>query len=86
MSFDISPLLDQWDYQPGQLVVRKFLGKDGEEFPDHKLAGLIIPLVQQWRNIEAHGGNMNCAPRQVNAGMIGFRLDPALIRLPWSRR
>ena len=31
MSFDISPLLDQWDYQPGQLVVRKFLGKDGEE-------------------------------------------------------
>ena len=31
MSFDISPLLDQWDYQPGQLVVRKFLGKDGLE-------------------------------------------------------
>ena len=31
MSFDISPLLEQWDYQPGQLVVRKFLGKDGLE-------------------------------------------------------
>jgi len=31
MSFDISPLLDQWDYQPGQLVVRKFFGKDGLE-------------------------------------------------------
>jgi hypothetical protein len=31
MSFDISPLLDQWDYLPGQVVVRKFLGKDGEE-------------------------------------------------------
>jgi hypothetical protein len=31
MSFDISPLLDQWDYLPGQLVVRKFLGKDGLE-------------------------------------------------------
>jgi hypothetical protein len=31
MSFDISPLLEQWDYQPGQLVVRKFLGRDGVE-------------------------------------------------------
>src|SRR5271163_3885009 len=29
MSFDISALLDQWDYQPGQVVVRKFRGKDG---------------------------------------------------------
>lgn len=31
MSFDISPLLDQWDYQPGQVVVRKFRGNDGVE-------------------------------------------------------
>lgn len=31
MSFDISHLLTQWDYQPGQVVVRKFTGKDGEE-------------------------------------------------------
>jgi hypothetical protein len=31
MSFDISHLLEQWDYQPGQVVVRKFVGKDGEE-------------------------------------------------------
>jgi hypothetical protein len=29
MSFDISALLDQWDYQPGQVVVRRFQGKDG---------------------------------------------------------
>ena len=29
MSFDISALLDEWDYQPGQVVVRKFRGKDG---------------------------------------------------------
>src|SRR5208283_3878037 len=29
MSFDISALLDQWDYQPGQVVVRRFRGKDG---------------------------------------------------------
>ncbi len=31
MDFDISHLLEQWDYQPGQVVVRKFVGKDGRE-------------------------------------------------------
>jgi UvrB/uvrC motif len=30
MDFDISYLLDKWDYQPGQVVVRKFKGKDGQ--------------------------------------------------------
>src|SRR6266446_1778131 len=31
MDFDISHLLDQWEYQPGQVVVRKFRAKDGKE-------------------------------------------------------
>jgi hypothetical protein len=31
MDFDISHLLEQWDYKPGQVVVRKFTGKDGKE-------------------------------------------------------
>lgn len=31
MSFDISHLLDHWDYQPGQVVVRRIKGKDGVE-------------------------------------------------------
>src|SRR6184192_523967 len=31
MNFDISHLLEQWDYQPGQVVVRRFIGKDGVE-------------------------------------------------------
>lgn len=31
MNVDISHLLDQWDYQPGQVVVRRFTGKDGVE-------------------------------------------------------
>jgi hypothetical protein len=31
MSFDISPILDDWDYQPGQVVVRRFTGNDGIE-------------------------------------------------------
>jgi len=31
MQFDISHLLEHWEYQPGQVVVRKFIGKDGLE-------------------------------------------------------
>jgi hypothetical protein len=31
MEFDISHLLEQWDYKAGQVVVRKFKGKDGRE-------------------------------------------------------
>ncbi|MBM3877622.1 MAG: hypothetical protein FJ386_13050 [Verrucomicrobia bacterium] len=31
MNIDISTLLEHWDYQPGQVVVRKFTAKDGSE-------------------------------------------------------
>lgn len=31
MNFDISPLLNDWEYKPGQIGVRKFKGKDGVE-------------------------------------------------------
>jgi hypothetical protein len=31
MDFDISHLLRQWEYRPGQVIVRKFRGKDGNE-------------------------------------------------------
>src|SRR5882757_4415233 len=31
MDFDISPLLDHWQYNSGQVFVRKFKGKDGKE-------------------------------------------------------
>jgi UvrB/uvrC motif len=31
MNFDIAHLLEQWDYQPGQVVVRRFAGRDGVE-------------------------------------------------------
>jgi hypothetical protein len=31
MDYDISRLLDQWEYQPGQVVVRRFRAKDGQE-------------------------------------------------------
>jgi hypothetical protein len=31
MDFDISQMLEQWDYRPGQVIVRKFKGRDGKE-------------------------------------------------------
>lgn len=31
MDFDISQLLESWDFQPGQVVVRRFRGRDGQE-------------------------------------------------------
>ncbi len=31
MDFDISSLLENWQYQPGQVVVRRFKGNDGKE-------------------------------------------------------
>lgn len=31
MNFDISPLLNDWEYRSGQIDVRKFKGKDGRE-------------------------------------------------------
>jgi hypothetical protein len=31
MDFDISRHLEEWDYKPGQVVVRKFKGRDGTE-------------------------------------------------------
>ncbi len=31
MDFDISRLLEKWEYQPGQVVVRRFKAKDGQE-------------------------------------------------------
>ena len=31
MKFDISELLTGWDYQPGQVVARRFVGEDGKE-------------------------------------------------------
>jgi hypothetical protein len=31
MNFDISNLLENWDYQPGQIIVRKLTGRDGQD-------------------------------------------------------
>ena len=43
MDFDISHLLDQWDYQPGQVVVRRFKGKDGKEISFDKGETYVAP-------------------------------------------
>ena len=51
MDFDISHLLEQWDYQPGQVVVRRFKGKDGKE----KIQ-LRVDLGLLQMNAETRGG------------------------------
>ena len=48
MNFDISHLLEQWEYQPGQVVVRRFVGKDGAEKIQLRVA---LGLLQ----MNAHG-------------------------------
>jgi hypothetical protein len=37
------------------------------EFPDDNLAGLIRPVLKQWRNVKVHVANMTAKSRQVNA-------------------
>lgn len=31
MNFDISHLLEEWDYHPGQVIARRFIGEDGRD-------------------------------------------------------
>jgi hypothetical protein len=31
MSFDLTAMLQDWEYKPGQVVARRFQGKDGEK-------------------------------------------------------
>ena len=31
MTFDLTEMLQDWDYKPGQVVARRFQGKDGEK-------------------------------------------------------
>lgn len=49
MNFDISHLLEHWDYQPGQVVVRKFVGKDGQEKIQMRIDLGILQMNAQGR-------------------------------------
>src|SRR6185437_11365265 len=47
-----------------------FLAVLALEFPDNNLSGFVRPVLEQWRNVEVHGANMNAKWRQVNARLF----------------
>ncbi len=49
MSFDISHILEQWDYQPGMASVRRFMGKDGVEKIQLRLDLGLLQMNSQGR-------------------------------------
>jgi hypothetical protein len=49
MNFDISHLLEQWDFQPGMAAVRKFIGKDGLEKIQLRLDLGLLQMNSQGR-------------------------------------
>lgn len=49
MNFDISHLLDPWDYSPSQVTVRKFIGKDGQEKIQRRIDLGILQMNSQGR-------------------------------------
>lgn len=49
MNFDISHLLESWDYQPGNVSVRKFIGKDGVEKVQLRLDLGILQMNSEGR-------------------------------------
>ena len=65
MNFDISHLLDHWDYQPGQVVVRRLVGKDGQEKIQLRLD---LGLLQ----MNAQGRPDGKKPFRLNAGGMPY--------------
>ena len=60
MNFDISHLLEHWDYQPGQIVVRRFSGKgqppqhvqwDGKDAYGRPVEGLVAVVNMNIRQV-----------------------------------
>ena len=70
MSFDISQLLEQWDYQPGQPAVRKFIGKDGVSLDlpvtDSKIAGMLRDRAK------SAGKNGQLFPNVSNSSLLDY--------------
>jgi hypothetical protein len=49
VNYDIGPLLDGWEYKPGQVVVRRFMGKDGREKVQLRLDVGILQMNTEGR-------------------------------------
>lgn len=49
MNFDISDILNEWEFEPGQVMVRKFMGKDGREKIQLRLDLGILQMCAEGR-------------------------------------
>src|SRR3954467_9668003 len=87
MNFDISNLLDAWDYQAGQIVVRKFKGKDGQEKIQLRVDLGLLQMNAQGRPdgkrpfgatslFEYHLGRLNQHKARNDEKEDGFTLTP----------
>src|SRR3954469_15289657 len=87
MNFDISHILDKWEYHPGQVVVRKFIGKDGQEKIQLRVDLGLLQMNAQGRPdgkrpfgatslFEYHLGRLNQHKARNDEKEDGFTLSP----------
>jgi hypothetical protein len=87
MNFDISHILDKWEYHPGQVVVRKFIGKDGQEKIQLRVDLGLLQMNAQGRPdgkrpfgaaslFEYHIGRLNQHKAAHDDNEGGFTLTP----------
>jgi len=74
MSFDISHILEQWDYQPGQVAVRRFNGKDGVEKIQLRLDLGVLQMNSEGRpDGKRPLANRSAASRPMRVRCVKFR-------------
>jgi len=73
MSFDLSELLSDWPYEPGQLQVRKITGSDGREKLQLRLDMGVLQMEMKGRpdGQEPHGFESEFAHQQNRAKELG---------------
>ena len=84
MSFDISGFLDQWDYQPNHVVVRKFIGDDGVGERCSNCAWTWVSCKMTTPRVDRQ--NRPAWPRVVAAGILHERVSYVEKFTPGTRR
>jgi len=97
MSFDISHLLERWDYRPGQVVARRFIGEDGHEKVQLRVDLGILQMNAQGRPdgkrpfgqasvYDHYVGKLNRHRRKNEGSESGFGLKAEVIaNCNWKR-
>lgn len=87
MTFDLTEMLQDWDYKPGQVVARRFQGKDGEKIQLRVDLGILQMNVLGRPDGKSRWG---MSPGSISTGSVLNRPRPApiarILILPWGRR